>query len=102
MRRQNWSQVSTLLVRSAVQSRSLSRLHGKSSPSFPFPSHHKPNLVAIKGRLEDGLKDWTMAMKEKYTQEHDVIDEAYLDNGAVSSFLPSFHPQPTSSQYVNR
>lgn len=25
-----------------------------------------------------------MAMKEKYTQEHDVIDEAYLDNGAVS------------------
>ncbi|GAA5842324.1 hypothetical protein JCM5353_000760 [Sporobolomyces roseus] len=34
------------------------------------------------GRLEDGLRDWTMAMKEKYTQEHDVIDEAYLDNGA--------------------
>jgi len=52
--------------------------------------------------LEDGLKDWTMAIKEKYTQEHDVIDEAYLDNGAVSFFLTSFHSQLKSSQYLNR
>ncbi|GAA5983711.1 hypothetical protein JCM5350_000678 [Sporobolomyces pararoseus] len=33
------------------------------------------------GRVEDGLRDWTMAIKEKYTQEHDVIDEAYVDRG---------------------
>ncbi|GAA5949851.1 hypothetical protein JCM3765_007714 [Sporobolomyces pararoseus] len=33
------------------------------------------------GRVEDGLRDWSMAIKEKYTQEHDVIDEAYSDRG---------------------
>ncbi|GAA6018205.1 hypothetical protein JCM11491_005631 [Sporobolomyces phaffii] len=32
-------------------------------------------------RIEEGLCDWTTAMKEKSTQEHDVIDEAFLDRG---------------------
>ncbi|GAA6061351.1 hypothetical protein JCM10212_004832 [Sporobolomyces blumeae] len=33
------------------------------------------------GELDEGLEDWTVAIKEKRTQEHDVIDEAFLDNG---------------------
>ncbi|GAA5899343.1 uncharacterized protein JCM6883_005189 [Sporobolomyces salmoneus] len=56
------------------------------------------------GHLGAGLKDWSMAIKEKYTQEHDVIDEAYLDKGegyTVFSVSVGTVFRPSTSKLAN-
>lgn len=79
MSAQTWTEIPSLLVRSAVQPRSFGNLHGASSS----PCSRSFTNVGTQGRESEGLADLQLALKEKQTEVHSVIDEAYADRGDV-------------------
>lgn len=82
-------------MRGSVQSRIVVDLFGQSSRDGIISSTDS----SLQGNTVEGMDDITLAMKEKQTDDHSVINEAYGDRGNVGQ-IPFVSLASTYRRYV--